>query len=403
MFLLSGSFGFILDRAVGIPLFGYHDLWQQDAIHHDSRVYSFFVGMFGIPQHMLGFYAVVLAWMVATQLKLANERAKIASLILLLAAAFYTSAFAFLPLLFFLVTRFRFFFERMLRYKFVVAACFAICVPPIVVFLNKPESIHFVWMTSSKLINSNWAAKVIPASIMLSSSPAIHGILLVLAFPIWFVLVSAVDMLGLPLFLLPVLRRLGRFERDLNVSMLIFFSTTYFVGFTDANNYSLAGSFLPHFVFGASVLRQLERTRWQWLRPDWRVPMTALPMIFALSVSGNLVEENWNLQFSLQNWSPLFALDAQLYRMQDEPWHMQLLNWLKRKKIDPQTVNRDPNPIFARDIVGEFNRDVRPEVEMQSIWGWFVEKFQLKKPADFAGGEKEMLRYPIGQSDAPRP
>ncbi|HWC63827.1 MAG TPA: hypothetical protein VG501_09410, partial [Rhizomicrobium sp.] len=214
--------------------------------------------------------------------------------------------------------------------------------------------------------------------------------------PVWFAIVGVVDLLGLPLLLPPMLRKLGPFERDLSGAMLLFFCSTYIFGFSNANNYSSAGLLLPHLVFIVVVLRQLERCDWRWLHPDWRIPATALPVIFVLSISGNLLAEARMIELEVENWSPLFAVPARFDWRQSEPWHLQLLDWLKQKKIDPQAVNRDPNPLFQRDVVAEFNRDARPAVPMQVIWGWFIEKFEHRNPRDLIEGEREMMRYSGG-------
>jgi len=241
--LLFGGFDYLAHGRLLPP--GIPEWWQAGPIFHgNTQISSFYIGLFCVIHHFVGFYAVVIAYVVffygrieSNPERLPSGRArrflrwrKPALVLLLLCSAFYSSVFAFMSVpLFALVHRRAIWRKLILSPVFPAVGC-AACVP-LFLYLGK--------FPGQTLVASTFRLRLTD-SFLLDKA---------LSLPVFVLLVPLVEFGGIPLLILLVYRRLSPIARRYFAAAAVFFLLTYFLAYSKNNNLSMRGMFLPTFTF----------------------------------------------------------------------------------------------------------------------------------------------------------
>ena len=192
-----------------------------------------------------------------------------------------------------------------------------------------------------------------------------------LSFPVWLVVVSVVELAGVPLFLALAWKRLRNKERAYFIGAFLFFVSTYAIAFSVGNNYSMRGLLVPSIVLCLLFARRYE-TVMSALRPRFgRAGLTAVAIVAVLFSFGNVLEFAGHARRSL--------LSMEL------TWRIVKGNEAAEKKfpIDYRDIARNRSLGVYEPRPGEpprlyFNAEKRVEVPLAEMEGW----------------ERALLRYP---------
>lgn len=274
LFTAFGGFDWLVDSAIsGNRLISHHEWWQRmNILHGDAQISSFFTVMFWAMPHMLGFYACLLAYIFLSKVRFAHKTTKSLVVGLLLISGFYCSVFSILSVPLYAIVEYKMVTKRFLNIR-VLPVLLVILLLPIQLFLNKPSSIGFI-----------------PASFRLDFT---GDFLLdkLFSLPFWFIIVSLVEFSFIPILLVMVFDKITLKEKKYYIAAMIFYVSTYFVSFTNFNNYSNRGMILPTFIFYflfSKYVLSFKFIRNIWLSPFRRVTVL-MPLLALLSI-GTIIE-----------------------------------------------------------------------------------------------------------------
>ncbi len=224
---LFGGFDWLFQAQ---QLFSHAEFWPHQVLGARREVSSYFTGMYWVVHHFVAFYSLVLAVGVARWLGFRRRAVKTAVLGLLVINAFYSSVFAFLPAL--LLGRPE--LLRLLRRTWrtrtlpLLAVVFLV---PLFLYTNRVEP---------------QTLALAPVHLGLFAQPLLEVSASFLAYVL---LVSVVDLAGIPLLLGALYRRFDRRDRRYFLGAMVFLASTYCVESIGFNNYAMRGMFLPVWVF----------------------------------------------------------------------------------------------------------------------------------------------------------
>lgn len=203
--------------------------WQNLIFSANTQLSSFYTGIFWTVHHFIGFYAIIIAYIVLHRTSFRRRAYKYGIVALLLAGAFYSSPFSFAPLLFFLPHH-RTIVLKILRSSVFWLVCLAGIVP-LYVFMNKLTGQTFVPSTFRLVITHQFIIDKL------------------LSLPIYVLIVPIIELAAIPLVLYLVLHRMRLIEKKYYISSWIYFLVTYIIAYSGYNNISMRGMFLPTFLW----------------------------------------------------------------------------------------------------------------------------------------------------------
>ncbi len=232
LFTAFGGLDWLADSVfLKAPLVNHHDGWQGALfLHGNAQISSFFSALFWTMPHVLGFYATVLAFIFLSKTSYVHKTTKALVVGLLLIAGFYSSVFAFFAVPLFCAIEYRLIINRFLNIR-VLPILIITLLLPIQLFLNRPHGMGFI-----------------PASFHLAFTDSFF-LNKLLSLPVWFLLVTLVEFCFIPVVLFFLFPRFSNKDRKYFVAALLCFLSTYIIAYTNYNNYSMRGMFLPTFVF----------------------------------------------------------------------------------------------------------------------------------------------------------
>jgi hypothetical protein len=262
-------------------LSGHFEWWQQISFNGNTQVSSFFTSLFWAPHHFISAYCALLAFFIMFYSWCSWSKSfKYFSVMALLSASFYSSPFAFLPVILFLTFHVKLIFRKFINplALFVII----ISIPPLYIFLSKLPSETFILSTFHlKLFTSMLANKIA-------------------SFPIYVTLVPLIELAGLPIFILFFWKILSKQEKVYTFLAWIYFLSTYVIAYSGSNNYSMRGMLVPSFVFffiaarhSQVIIEPLSRTLGKYFS------LSILALIIFLSI-GTVEESIGRLDWSLK-------------------------------------------------------------------------------------------------------
>lgn len=230
------------------PLIGHHEWWQRRLpLAGDVQVSSSFVAMFWATPHFVAFYCAVLAYAMRQYLLFKPRIAKPVVIGLLLLSGFYSSVFAFLGVVPFLVVEWRYLIKQFTR-PAVLGVLLSVFYIPLFMYTDKPGEIAFRLGSVEPMVRSG--SELLDLVVSLISSIALG---------------TLVELAMVPAILLALGSQLTRRERRYLAAAWVFHCSTYFVSFHLWNNYAMRGMLLPTFVFFVLFARNIDtlsRARW---------------------------------------------------------------------------------------------------------------------------------------------
>lgn len=334
-----------------------HSEWWQGRFLGNTQISSFYTSMLWAVHHASGFMALLLAWLVLFHARAGRRAFKSLIVLLLLAAAFYSSPFAVMSAPLFALAHLRVVWRRLVATP-AFALVLALALVPLFLFLGKPSTIGFtVSGFRIPFTGSLWADKL-------------------LSLPVYLTLVPLVEFGGTPFLVLAWWRRLQRVERRYFLAAAGFFLLTYGVAFIGANDFCMRGMMLPTFVFFALFARHADPL----LRPAPAGAMRALRTTLAtIAVLGALG--------TAKEWATLTF--AGLYRS--------TLFWDLRHRTDLPPGLARLRQLNARAIARDRRITRVPYAEVANLGYdmYSLEKLVDRKPlVQMERGEVELLRYP---------
>jgi hypothetical protein len=232
LFTAFGGFDWVVDTVIsGNRLISHHEWWQRmNILHGDAQISSFFTVLFWAIPHVLGFYACLLAYIFLSKVRFTHKVTKSLVIGLLLISGFYCSVFSILSVPLYCIVEYKILVKRFLNVR-VLPVLLVILLLPIQLFLNKPSSIGFI-----------------PASFRIDFTGSFILDKL-FSLPIWFVIVTLVELSLIPVLLVMVFDEITSKEKKYFIAAMTFYVSTYFISFTNFNNYSNRGMLLPTFIF----------------------------------------------------------------------------------------------------------------------------------------------------------
>jgi len=225
---LFGGFDWLMHGRFFPP--GNPEWWQAAApFYGNTQISSFYISIFFVVHHFLGFYAVVIAYVVLFYSRISPKWLKPALVLLLLCSAFYSSVFAFMSVPLFALVHRRVIWRRLVRTPVFPVVCSAACVP-LFLYLGK--------FSGQALVASTFRIRFTDWFVLDK----------VLSLPVFVLLVPLVEFGGIPLVILLVYRRLSATARRYFAVAAAFFLLTYVVAYSQSNNLSMRGMLLPTFV-----------------------------------------------------------------------------------------------------------------------------------------------------------
>ncbi len=247
-----GGFDWIMSTLfTNTPLVGHHEWWQAEhTFHGNAQIPSPFSMIWWAFHHHTGYWAAALALVFATRCRAGSPRQRLLKSYvvgLMLVAAFYTSVFAFMPVMLFLLIQMRTVFRRLLRLH-VALPLIALALPPLFLFTHKMGDGGFtIARFRIDLFDIVWLDRLA-------------------SFPIWIILMVIIEFGGLPILAWFTLKNWSKSEKKYAGIALIYFLSTYAIAYSGANNYAMRGMALPSLVMIILLARHL---------PDWK-PMRSV-------------------------------------------------------------------------------------------------------------------------------
>jgi hypothetical protein len=215
----------------GKGLIAHHEWWQKvSLLHGNAQISSFFTGLMWTSSHFAAAHACVLAFVFLYYFIFKYRFVKPLSIGLLLISGFHSSVFALLPVGLIGIAEYRYVRKLLTNFKILLPLIIIFAIP---LFLYT-DRIIYTGMRFAKFHIS------ITGMIVLDK---------ILSFPIWLLLINAVELAFMPLILWFLYAKFTRKEKMYFIASLLFFLSTYFVAFAQGNNYSMRGMFIPTFVF----------------------------------------------------------------------------------------------------------------------------------------------------------
>ncbi len=253
-----------------------HFEWWQHGFNGNTLISSFYTGMFYSIHHFVGFYGLLLAYVVVFYTKSPRKLAKEVVTMLLLGSCFYSSPFSVLAVPLFALPHIRIIVNKLLRshaFPFIAIAM----VVPLYVFVGRLPSVGFVASTFRIQVTGQfWFDKILSA-------------------PLYFVLVPLIEFAGIPFLLLLVVRRMPRIDIFYFVAAMMFFGLTYILAFSGANNFSCRGMLLPTVVVFLLFAKHFVPVYGQSFLSKWgneRFGKILLSLVVGLLVIGTIKEFN---------------------------------------------------------------------------------------------------------------
>jgi hypothetical protein len=349
---LFGGFDWLLYPRL---LFTHAERWPQALFPALREISSYFTGLFWVVHHFTAFYSVVLAFLFVRCLWYRGRAAKPLLLGLLLINAFYSSVFALLPAFLIGFPELWWLLKRTWKTRVLPLLILVFC-GPLFLYTHRVQT---------------GTLSITPPVVRFSGQPLLDG---PATFAAYLVLVSVIDLAGIPLLLLALFRRFNRKERRYFAASLLFLVSTYFIASIGWNNYCMRGMLLPSLVFyylfaKYSVAAAAQHgIRW----PRWRPAVATLAILLSVG--------------TLKEWCFL------LY----QPLMYSNLYWELQGKPPPSRVTRFLLPVYrelARDRNARYYRPTHRD--LHTGFKYNAEKMIQDLPVEqMFGGEKELLRYP---------
>lgn len=348
-----------LDWLMNDPMLSLHHAeWWQPRLHGNSQISSYYTGMVWAVHHFAAFFALVLAYVILFHARVAGRFQKRLIVLLLLAAAMYSSPFSVMSVPLFAVAHWRVVWRRLV-FSRAMAIVFPLALVPAFIFCGKPTAIGFTYSYFRVIVTGHfWVDKLI-------------------SLPIYMTLVPLVEFGGIPFLLIALWGSLRPVEKSHFAAAAGFFLMTYLVAFIGANDLCMRGMLLPTFVLFALFARHFDRVR-QWTASGrvGRALTLALMVVAACGVFGTLKEAAGRTFQSLYN----STLAWDLCGRKDLPPDLQRL-----KDMDSRAIVRDPRITT---------------IPYSSVAGLGYTMYSLEKlidrknPEEMERGELELARYP---------
>ncbi len=206
--------------------------WQKYSwFRGNTQISSFYTTMFWTIHHFAAFYSLILFFVVARFYRVGSATKKTAVIFLLLIHSFYSSIFAFLPVLALLWIERKVVLHRARRSPIVTVLAFLLLLSPMFLYLGKVGSQHFVISSFNLPLTKHfWIDKA-------------------LGFPLYLTLIPLVEFCGIPLMLLAIYKQFSAKQRAYFLCSFFFFVLTDFVAYSGFNNFCMRGMLLPTWIF----------------------------------------------------------------------------------------------------------------------------------------------------------
>ncbi|HLG19619.1 MAG TPA: hypothetical protein VI895_07355 [Bdellovibrionota bacterium] len=331
---------------------GHFEWWETEFFQWNAQISSFSTVFFWTIHHLVGAYLILVARHMALNVNFKRAEWKVLVVGLLCVASFYSSVFAFLPVILFLPPHVRSIWQAIRRGPLSTLACLVIAVSLVPLFLNKPSEITWVFGVNAA---------------PLTSIPVLNLLLSITLRPI---LVPMIEFWGLPLLLFFYYRRMKKQERYYLIAAHVYLGMTYAGWLTGSNNVSMRGMLLPSLVFYFLAAKHMAETEWMTQLQNRRRILWAL-IILLLSL-GTIRESSHQLELAVRN------------------------------VVLAQAGYLSPCHELARNRVTRFLKDV-PILEIRKGAALYCEKLvQGIRPEDMRFEDRELLKRSIVDSRANR-
>jgi hypothetical protein len=333
----------------------HNEWWAQQVFERPSQWSSLFTAGQWTVHHFLGFYLPVISWVLLRYTRFPARWGKPLCVPMLLVAALFHSPFGFLPVVLFGLAWLPLFWRRF-GLHWAAAINLLLLLAPLSIFTQRLANDTLVFQMAL-LPNTDIASTAIGTSLLA-----------------YLLLLPLVDMAGIPLLLVFLMRHFSRLEKFLLGAALVYFASTFFIHAPLFNNYSMRGLLLPAFVMFTLFARH------------WRALPAPLitPLLLALVVGGGIGTAKevgagiryalWASNYSRQHWLGL----------PPHPSHYALY----------REEARTPGQRYLRNIPQD-RRSMRP---------WLAEKLQTGvKPGQFTNMEREIAGARVAIETAPAP
>jgi hypothetical protein len=347
----------------GNALVAHHENWQKcSLVHGNAQISSFFTGLMWAFSHFTAAYSCVLAFVFLYYFIFLNSHVKPLSIGLLLISGFHSSIFALLPMALIGIVEYRYVRRTLTNFKILLPLIVIFAIP---LFLYTHRIIYAgpqVASFSISFTDKNFLDKA-------------------LSFPIWFILISAIELSFIPIILISLQAKFTYKEKMYFFASLLFFISTFFIASAHGNNYSMRGMFIPTFVFFflfakyVPVLPMVER-----LLHDSRAIVLATIMV-ALLALGTFLEIGWCAKMSYGTMS-----------MVGNKLHNALPEHIIRKNY--RAIARDSSIKHYEQSKDDCSCDKIPDLPHFRCSYFNAEKFMHVSIDNMDYWEKEFLRLP---------
>jgi hypothetical protein len=335
------------------------ELWQCWLFHGFTQVTSFFVAQLIVIQHFVSFYALLVAYVVFFHSRIAGgHRLKALIVLLLCAAAFYTSPFPPLSAPFLAAIHYRVILRRLvLTWAMPIVALASLI--PLSLFMGRLSDQGPCACTFRVAATGNYLVDRL------------------LGAPVFFLLVPIIEFGGVPLVLFFIFRRLGRTMRAYLLGSTAFYALTFFVAFKSSDNLQWRGMFLPTFTVYAIFAYYYGRHYQAVLASRFR--RTLQVTITLMAIAGTL----GFLQVVAFQWGIAMYYSSLPYRFLrfDPPPRIQVLQRIRSRELarDRSVTHFQYRPEYGNREFLYCTEKLLDGVELRDMDRWEREELRMPK------------------------